>query len=159
MAMLNPNVMLGRMFMRTGGALPPQPTAPGGYDSSGINPHGLYTGGPNPPVRVGIPQLPAEPPPDRVPTMRTGGPNPTVPLPRWQTGGPLPPTQTVPRAGGLLTTGGPDMPQRPMAGLPRMPRAVSLPASQVMKMPNTNSQGMRMPASNPVGRPPSLMVR
>lgn len=37
--------------MHTGGPMPPM-QAPGGYDSSGINPHGMYTGGNLPPMRL-----------------------------------------------------------------------------------------------------------
>lgn len=35
-----------------------QPT--GGYDSSGINPHGMYTGGFHPQMQVGMQQLPPQ---------------------------------------------------------------------------------------------------
>lgn len=70
-------------------------------------PQNIQTGGPNPPM-TGNPFL----------QVRTGGPQPARPLPTAYTGGPLPPTQTVPRAGGLLPhDGGVDAPyQRPAYG-------------------------------------------
>lgn len=66
----------------------------GGYNGSGINPNGMYTGGVLPPTPAPVPvstggNLPATP---TVPNISTGGPLPATPTPAMHTGGNLPPT-------------------------------------------------------------------
>lgn len=149
----NPNVMLGRMFMQTRGALPPAPTLPP-QAAVDTPPRPLVAGGPQPPQRVTPPH-----------PMRTGGPQPpaTRPLSQLYTGGPLPPGQVITRAGGMLPerNSGVVPPHMRPGGdsMPRMPRSASLPATQMARLPQTNSQGMRMPTANPVGRPAGGMFK
>lgn len=108
----------------------------GGYDGSGINPGGMYTGGttrPSGSVTTGGPL-----PPSTVPAVHTGGPGQVFPgTPTGvQTGGGLPPsTSPVPRTGGPLPptpapvprTGGP----LPPSTLPPVHTGGGLPPSQV----------------------------
>jgi hypothetical protein len=108
------------------------------------------------------------------PFARPSGPDPTRPLSQDATGGPLPPTQTIPRAGGLLRTRSPvpasaggntgivpptmsgQQGQSPMGeSRPQIPRAPMLPAVASPRAVQA-SAGLPAPTASPTGRPALL---